>query len=65
MDLGGWLRSLGLEQCEAAFRENAIDAKVLPDLTDQDRDVSLVARLFPPVLDLRAPYARNRNLSLS
>ncbi len=25
MDLGGWLRSLGLEQYEAAFRENAID----------------------------------------
>jgi SAM domain (Sterile alpha motif) len=36
MDLGGWLRSLGLEQYEAAFRENAIDAEVLPDLTDQD-----------------------------
>ena len=25
MDLGGWLRSLGLEQYEAEFRENAID----------------------------------------
>jgi hypothetical protein len=25
MDLGVWLRSLGLEQYEAAFRENAID----------------------------------------
>jgi hypothetical protein len=36
MDLGGWLRSLGLEQYEAAFRENSIDAEVLPDLTDQD-----------------------------
>jgi class 3 adenylate cyclase len=36
MDLGGWLRSLGLEQYEAAFRENAIDISVLPDLTDQD-----------------------------
>src|SRR5262249_13441522 len=36
MDLGGWLRSLGLEQYEAAFRENAIDTEVLPDLTDQD-----------------------------
>ena len=22
MDIGGWLRSLGLEQYEAAFREN-------------------------------------------
>src|SRR5258708_5995234 len=36
MDLGGWLRDLGLEQYEAIFRENAIDATVLPDLTDQD-----------------------------
>ena len=34
MDLGGWLRSLGLEQYEAAFRENAIDGAVLPDLTE-------------------------------
>jgi hypothetical protein len=34
MDIGGWLRSLGLEQ--AAFRDNAIDDGVLPDLTDQD-----------------------------
>ena len=38
MDIGGWLRSLGLERHEAAFRENAIDADVLRDLTDQDLD---------------------------
>ena len=31
-----WLRSLGLEQYEAAFCENAIDFSVLPDVTDQD-----------------------------
>ena len=36
MDLGGWLRSLGLGQYEAAFRENAIDDMVLPDLTAED-----------------------------
>jgi class 3 adenylate cyclase len=36
MDLGDWLRSLGLEQYEATFRQNAIDDSVLPDLTDQD-----------------------------
>src|SRR5215467_3157435 len=36
MDLGGWLRSLGLGQYEAAFRENAIDLGILPELTDQD-----------------------------
>ena len=36
MDIGGFLRSLGLERYEAAFRENAIDETVLPDITDQD-----------------------------
>ena len=36
VDLGAWLRSLGLERYEAAFRENAIAADVLRDLTDQD-----------------------------
>ena len=36
MDLGGWLRQLGLEQYEAAFRENAISEKVLPNLTAED-----------------------------
>jgi hypothetical protein len=34
MDIGGWLRSLGLGQYETVFRENAIDASVLPDLTE-------------------------------
>jgi hypothetical protein len=36
MDLGGWLRSLGLEQYEAKFRKNAINEKVLPNLTAED-----------------------------
>jgi class 3 adenylate cyclase/predicted ATPase len=36
MDIVVWLRSLGLQQYEAVFRENAIDETVLPDLTDQD-----------------------------
>src|SRR5262245_48630753 len=36
MDVGGWLRRLGLEQYEAAFRENAISEKVLPNLTAED-----------------------------
>ena len=35
MDVGGWLRSLGLERYEAAFRENEIDEAVLPSLTDE------------------------------
>ena len=35
MDIGGWLRSLGLERYEAAFRENEIDEAVLPSLTHE------------------------------
>ena len=36
MDIAAWLRGLGLEQYEQAFRDNAIDAEVLPELTDAD-----------------------------
>ena len=36
MDVGGWLRRLGLEQYEATFRENRIDDTVLPSLTAED-----------------------------
>ena len=48
MDLGGWLRSLGLAQYEAVFRENAIDAEVLHDLTEdhlREMGLPLGARL--------------------
>ena len=36
MDVGAWLRSVGLERYEAAFRENEIDGSVLPSLTAED-----------------------------
>jgi len=36
MDLGDWLRSLGLARYEAAFRDNDIDEEVLPSLTAED-----------------------------
>src|SRR5215475_11373880 len=36
MDVGGWLRDLGLERYEPAFIENAIDGDVLPELTESD-----------------------------
>jgi class 3 adenylate cyclase len=48
MDLGDWLRSLGLERYEAVFRENAIDPDVLRDLTEEhlrELGVPLGARL--------------------
>jgi class 3 adenylate cyclase/tetratricopeptide (TPR) repeat protein/ABC-type transport system involved in cytochrome c biogenesis ATPase subunit len=36
MDVGVWLRGLGLGQYEAAFRENEIGGDVLPNLTADD-----------------------------
>jgi hypothetical protein len=36
MDVVVWLRSLGLERYEAAFRENEINERVLPSLTLED-----------------------------
>jgi hypothetical protein len=36
MNIGAWLRSLGLERYEPAFRDNEIDARVLPKLTADD-----------------------------
>ncbi|GEO16975.1 ATP-binding protein [Microvirga aerophila] len=36
MDIGAWLQSLGLEQYEAVFRANAVDAEVLPELGEAD-----------------------------
>jgi class 3 adenylate cyclase len=36
MDIGRWLRSLGLERYEAAFRDNEIDDSVLPTITAED-----------------------------
>jgi class 3 adenylate cyclase len=42
MDLGGWLRSLDLEEYEAAFHKNHIDEVVLPNLTAEDlRDLGV------------------------
>ena len=48
MDLASWLRSLGLERYEAIFRENAIDADLLHDLTEdhlREMGLPLGARL--------------------
>jgi hypothetical protein len=36
MNIVVWLRSLGLGQYEAAFRDNEIDEAVLPSLTAED-----------------------------
>ena len=36
MDVAGWLRGLGLEQYEAAFRDNDVDGEVLRRLIAED-----------------------------
>jgi SAM domain (Sterile alpha motif) len=36
VDIAGWLRALGLERYEAAFRENDVDAGLLSNLTADD-----------------------------
>jgi class 3 adenylate cyclase len=36
MEVGGWLRNLGLGQYEAAFHDNHIDAEILSELTADD-----------------------------
>jgi class 3 adenylate cyclase/predicted ATPase len=36
VDITAWLHRLGLEQYEPAFRENDVDAEVLPELTADD-----------------------------
>jgi SAM (Sterile alpha motif) domain-containing protein len=51
MDVGGWLRGLGLGQYEEQFRDNKIDADLLPRLTVDDlKDigVSVVRRTSHP-----------------
>jgi class 3 adenylate cyclase len=61
VDVGAWLRELGLEQYEAAFRENAVDAEVLPMLTADDlKEMSIVPighrrRLLDAIAALRLP----------
>jgi hypothetical protein len=62
MDVGGWLRGLGLEQYEAAFRDNKIDEVVLPRLTaiagsgllPTTRSIRVLTSLCPSRLRARA-----------
>lgn len=71
MDIGGWLRSLGLEQYEAAFRDNAISEKVLPNLTAEDlkdlgvRTVGHRRTLLDAIATLRADAPAKRPVTES
>ena len=44
MDVFAWLRGLGLDRYEKAFRENEVDARSLPHLTSEDlKDMGVTA----------------------
>jgi hypothetical protein len=68
MDVGGWLRSLGLGQYEATFRDNEIDTDVLPELTEIDLEKLGVPlghrkRLLKAIAGLGAPEKLTSTLS--
>jgi hypothetical protein len=66
MDVAVWLRSLGLEQYEGAFRDNAVDATVPPKLTAEDlKDLGVTAvghrRMFlDAIARLRSPASEEQ-----
>lgn len=61
MDVEGWLCGLGLQQYAAAFRDNAIDDTILPELTAEDlRELGVVLvghrrKLLAAIRDLSRP----------
>src|SRR4051812_48213062 len=63
VDVGGGLKSLGLERYTAAFRENAVDAEGLPTLTPDDlQEMGVIPirhrrRLLEAIAALRAKPA--------
>src|SRR4051812_33749049 len=60
MDVAAWLRALGLDQYEAAFRANGVDAEVLPTLTGEElKDIGVSSirhrrRLLEAIAALRS-----------
>ncbi|MBV8442221.1 MAG: AAA family ATPase, partial [Hyphomicrobiales bacterium] len=61
MDVGGWLRGLDLGKYEVAFRDNAIDERVIRHLTAEDlREIGVATvgdrrRLLAAIAELAAP----------
>jgi class 3 adenylate cyclase/pimeloyl-ACP methyl ester carboxylesterase len=69
VDVGGWLRDLGLGQYEQAFRDNDIDAGLLPTLTADDlRELGVASlghrkRLLAAIASLAPPPAGPQSLA--
>jgi hypothetical protein len=63
MDVGDWLRSLGLSEYESAFRDNQIDSEVLPKLTGDDlKELGLASvghrrKLLSAIAELTGAFA--------
>src|SRR5262249_38709537 len=64
MDIGAWLRDLGLGRYEATFRENEIDADALPELTEAHLK-ELGLSLGPRLKLLKAAAALRQDVSSS
>jgi hypothetical protein len=66
MDIGGWLRRLGLDEYEKVFRENKINERVLPSLTAEDlKELGVTAlgdRRIPRHGDVLRPRGFDRHL---
>jgi hypothetical protein len=65
-DVGAWLRNLGLEQYETAFRKNAIDEMLLPSLTAEDlKDlgVSVVTAVSCSTLSVPCTLKRRHSMA--
>jgi SAM domain (Sterile alpha motif)/Adenylate and Guanylate cyclase catalytic domain len=62
MDVGGWLRNLGLGKYEAAFHENAIDEQILRHVTAEDlKEIGVTTvgdrrKLLAAIAELAAPW---------
>ena len=60
MDTASWLHSLGLSEYEQAFRENAIELELLPQLTADDlKEIGVIpvghrGKLLDAIAALRA-----------
>jgi len=65
MDVGGWLRKLGLEQYEAAFCENKIDDTCLFLRVERTCCTGGPRSVDDPATDLALVVARSRMSSIS
>src|ERR671912_677482 len=64
MDFEEWLHGLGLQQYVTTFRDNAIDAEVLPELTEADLEKLGVLLGYPQAHEDDAERAAHTGLAL-